>query len=135
MARQFPAVNCQYGAPMGRRTYPISVEDKGCKSLHLFKVALDSGGYDDGGAYWGHSYNALYCARNEEVQEFVRAYSREHAAAKLNLCNEDLIQSLSKQKVADLFMSWTNNRLPLQWDEVEYLGRWFEKFGHRWINR
>lgn len=133
MARQFPAVNCQYGAPMGRPTFPI--KDKGFKDLQLFKVRLDSQGYDDGGAYWGNSYNSLYCARNEESQEFVRAYSREHAAALLDLCNADLVRPLSKQKVADLFMSWTNNRLPPHWKEVEYLGLWFEKFGHRWINR
>ena len=131
--KQFPAVSCKYGAPMGRPTYPI--RDKGFKDIQLFKVNLDSGGYDDGGAYWGHSYSSLYCARNEESQEFVRAYSREHAAAHLGLCNLDLARSLNKQKVADLFMSWTNNRLPPQWGEVEYLGSWFEKFGHRWINR
>ena len=135
MARQFPTVNCRYGAPMGRATIPISEEDKGYKSLYLFKVALDSQGYDDGGAYWGNSYNSLYCARNLEVQEFVRAYRREHAAALLDLCNADLIRPLNKQKVADLFMSWTNNRLPPQWKEVECLGLWFEKFGHRWLNR
>lgn len=133
MARQFPAVNCQYGAPLGRRTYPI--REKGFKDFQLFKVKLDSGGYDDGGAYWGNSYNSLYCARNEEAQEFVRAYSREHAAALMDLCNADLVRPLNKQKVQDLFMSWTNNRLPPQWKEVKYLGLWFEKFGHRWINR
>ena len=131
--KQFPAVSCKYGAPMGRSTYPF--REKGFKDIHLFKVNLDSGGYDDGGAYWGHSYNSLYCARNEESQEFVRAYSREHAAAHLGLCNSDLARSLNKQKVTDLFMSWTNNRLPPQWNEVKYLGSWFEKFGHKWINR
>lgn len=135
MARQFPAVNCQYGAPMGRSIIPISAEGKGYKSLYLFKVALDSQGYDDGGAYWGNSYTPLYCARNDESQEFVRAYNREHAAALLDLCSADLSRSLNKQKVRDLFMSWTNNRLPPQWREVEDLGLWFEKFGHRWINR
>lgn len=134
MSRQFPVVNCQYGAPMGRVTIPISAEDKGYKSLHLFKVVIDSQGYDDGGVYWGNSYSSLYCARNLEVQEFVRAYSREHAAALLDLCNADLARPLNSQKVRDLFMSWTNNRLPPQWEEVEYLGLWFEKFGHRWIN-
>lgn len=120
---------------MGRPTTPI--RDCGFESIRLFKVRLDSQGYDDGGAYWGNSYNSLYCAQCSVTgaQEFVRAYSREHAAAKLDLCNADLARSLDKQKVADLFMSWTNNRLPPQWKEVEYLGLWFEKFGHRWINR
>lgn len=133
MSRQFPTVNCRYGAPMGRPTYPI--REKGFKDIQLFKVRLDSGGYDDGGAYWGNRYNSLYCARNEESQEFVRAYSREHAAALLGLDNFDLVRPLNKQKVADLFMSCTNNRLPSQWGEVEDLGLWFEGFGHRWINR
>lgn len=121
---------------MGRPTTPIT--DCGFRSIKLFKVRLDSGGYDDGGAYWGNSYSALYCAQCPitNAQEFVRAYSREHAAALLDLCNADLIRPLNKQKVEDLFMSWTNNRLPPQWRVVEeYLGQWFEKFGHRWINR
>lgn len=131
MARQFPLVNSSRGAPMGRHTYPI--REKGAKDIQLFKVKLDSGGYDDGGAYWGHMYLPLYCARNDESQEFVRAYSREHAAAFLDLCNADLSRALDKQKVRDLFISWTNNRLPPQWKEVKDLGLWFEKFGHKWI--
>ena len=78
--KQFPAVSCKYGAPMGRSTYPF--REKGFKDIHLFKVNLDSGGYDDGGAYWGHGA-PLYVAWGdgaEEVQEmFLRASDREEA--------------------------------------------------------
>lgn len=46
---QLPRLNCQYGAPMGRLE---SRETPVCK-VRLFRVRLDAGGYDDGGAYWG----------------------------------------------------------------------------------
>ncbi len=46
-------VNCRFGAPMGR--FSNNIGDKP-KDERIFGriVYLDSGGYDKGGAYWGH---------------------------------------------------------------------------------
>lgn len=82
--KQFPDVSSRYGAPMGRHGSPLG---EGPRSVRLFRVRLNSGGYDDGGAYWGHSRGeALYCARCDEGgQEFVRAASRLQAIAALGI--------------------------------------------------
>jgi len=45
-------INCSRGAPMGRADIH-GIPDSVYK-FRLHKVALDSGGYDRGGAYWGH---------------------------------------------------------------------------------
>lgn len=89
MAKQFAAVNSQYGAPMGRSNYGTNcMEDAPAKSVRLFRVNLDAGGYDDGGAYWGHG-QAIYCALCEvpgnEFRVTERANSRFHAAALLDI--------------------------------------------------
>lgn len=79
--RQFPSVNCQYGAPMGRLE---SRETPVCK-VRLFRVRLDSGGYDDGGAYWGIG-QPLYCADDGEGYfRFMRARNRAEAAQSLGI--------------------------------------------------
>lgn len=55
------------------------------RTVRLFRVNLDSGGYDDGGAYWGIGA-PLYCATNgADYIEFTRADNRFHAMALLNL--------------------------------------------------
>lgn len=90
--KQFTDVNSQYGAPMGRRDF---IGDTGAPyKFRLFKVRLDSGGYDDGGAYWGLG-EPLYCADSEpmadefgeymgsDARHFIRAKSREHAKLKV----------------------------------------------------
>lgn len=82
--KQFDKVSGKYGAPMGRDAYgtPENAHDAGYK-IKLFKVKLDSSGYDDGGAYWGlNSSNYLYCAYDNSgvYRDFARAASREHAA-------------------------------------------------------
>jgi hypothetical protein len=49
-----PAVNCQYGAPMGRSSDHLSgliVEPQ--EKVTLRRIRINSGGYDSGGAYWG----------------------------------------------------------------------------------
>ena len=51
--------------------------------VRLFIVYLDSGGYDEGGAYWGIG-DPLYCAYYEVDEElegrlFIRAKNREEA--------------------------------------------------------
>lgn len=83
MGKQFEDVSCTYGAPMGRRTAPDLDTTRG--TVHLFKVKLDSGGYDDGGAYWGVGA-PLYCARDRDGDiQMIRAPSREEAAFLLNI--------------------------------------------------
>lgn len=67
-------VDCRYGAPMGRRTIK---GDTGGR-VRLFRVALDSGGYDRGGAYWGIG-QPLYAVIGEDFQSFRRANNREQA--------------------------------------------------------
>ena len=66
----------QYGASMGRRdiiTEPLTV-----KKLHLQRVRLDSGGYDPGGAYWGHGA-PLFVAWCDGREMFFRAGDRAEA--------------------------------------------------------
>lgn len=80
-----PKVNCRYGAPLGRRGSLATVEPEGKVSLQ--RVRLDNGGYDAGGAYWGHGA-PLYCAMDEggAFTSYFRAHSRE--AAKDQLRND-----------------------------------------------
>jgi len=76
-----PRVSCRYGAPMGRHTGPEpgSLGDR----WRLRRIPLDSGGYDPGGAYWGHGL-PLYWARNQdEAETFFRADSRNAAKARI----------------------------------------------------
>lgn len=74
---------------------------KAPKSVNLFKVELDSGGYDDGGAYWGAGGNNLYCARSSECdfQEFARAETRLDAAIVMRLPNRVLTASPKMQAI------------------------------------
>lgn len=58
---KLPKAYSQYGADMGRRSiYPrdLSLPFK----FSLREVRLDTGGYDNGGAYWGRSNSRLYLA-------------------------------------------------------------------------
>lgn len=78
---QFPRVNCQYGAPMGRTESRQTPTGK----IRLFRVRLNAGGYDDGGAYWGGG-QPLYCADDGECYfRFVRAWTRKEAAELLGI--------------------------------------------------
>lgn len=84
--RQFKRVDSTYGAPMGRHCYgtPDTCEGK----IRLFRVRLNNGGYDDGGAYWGLPTYNLFCAqaaKGEGYQQFTRARSRLLAAARLKI--------------------------------------------------
>lgn len=74
-------VSCKYGAPMGRITRPLTPGET--PRLHLVRVPLDSGGYDSGGAYWGHGA-PLYCVWDDETNgvQYVRAADREQARAR-----------------------------------------------------
>lgn len=86
MKRQFPKLSCARGAPMGRHSAPDL--DTSPRSVRLFKVNIDSGGYDDGGAYWGlrpHG-SSLWCAMDSDGDmQFTDASSRTRAAMLLNI--------------------------------------------------
>lgn len=82
MGRQLPDVNSKYGAPMGRRESNIKPTGR---TVRLFRVRLNSGGYDDGGAYWGIG-EPLYCATDGAAYlRFIRANDRRHAADRLDI--------------------------------------------------
>jgi hypothetical protein len=48
--RPFPKLNCQYGAPTGRRSVNLDPDTP----LDRLCVAGPAGEYDAGGAYWGY---------------------------------------------------------------------------------
>lgn len=80
--KQFPTVATGYGASMGRHEFGIpSLEDK-CR---LFKMRLNSGGYDDGGAYWGSRQygESLFCLECKDggIRRFYTAKNRKIAFA------------------------------------------------------
>lgn len=80
---KLPTVSSRYGAPMGRHAVPDLDTTRG--TVRLFRAPLDSGGYDSGGAYWGHG-GPLYCAMDRAGDmQFTRAGSREEAALNLGL--------------------------------------------------
>lgn len=92
MADQFEKVDCARGAPMGRRGY--GRQPGAGLRVRLFRVRLDSGGYDDGGAYWGIGA-PLYCATDgADYREFIRAPSRFAACALLDLDPETLSRAV-----------------------------------------
>jgi hypothetical protein len=80
MINPTPDVNCQYGAPMGRFTGPTPSTGNGDKWT-LQHCPLDSGGYDSGGAYWGHGQRLYYCANEAGEESFFRASNRGVAKA------------------------------------------------------
>ena len=104
--KQFPKVDSSRGAPMGRMAYG-SIQECFPRTVRLFKVNLDSQGYDDGGAYWGIGA-PLWCAIGEhyytgfQSRAFVRADSREHAIVLLKIEDGLLIQGIGKRRIAML---------------------------------
>jgi hypothetical protein len=82
-------VHSKYGAPMGRGGETL---DGFCSAyagfaessdrVQLARVYLNSGGYDSGGAYWGHGaplYRALFEAHGDYWECWLRANSRDEA--------------------------------------------------------
>lgn len=71
-------VHSKYGAPMGRDYQDGAPVGR----MSLVRVRINSGGYDDGGAYWGIG-QPLYCATDSsdetEIRVFVRAPDRQTA--------------------------------------------------------
>lgn len=83
MGRQFEDVDCSGGAPMGRTAW--HEKPTAAHTVRLFRVRLDAGGYDDGGAYWGIGA-PLWCATDGgDYREFTRAQSRLCAVVALGL--------------------------------------------------
>ena len=81
--KQFTLVNCTRGAPMGRAAWDEAPTVS--RSVNVFKVKIDSQGYDDGGAYWGIG-KPLFCATNgENYRMFTRADSRLSAIVEFRL--------------------------------------------------
>lgn len=78
MSRHQPTldeVSSTYGAPMGRPCWIGNPVNR----CHLFRVKLDSGGYDQGGAYWGAG-QPLWCLTDgTEFRWFCRAPTRREA--------------------------------------------------------
>ena len=70
------------GAAMGRadKQAPALLEHK----FNLRRIRLNNGGYDSGGAYWGH-HLLLYWACNQDhtAEMSFRAYNRKDAKAKI----------------------------------------------------
>lgn len=87
-----PEVSSKYGAPMGRanhnsytdrkgRTWDLTVNEH-AGPFRLVRVAVDNGGYDSGGAYWGLGEPLYYFEGPlTDINGYVRAKSRELAKA------------------------------------------------------
>lgn len=82
MTFKLPAVNCARGAPMGRADWDDGAPRDLPRKFYLRRINLDSGGYDSGGAYWGHGA-PLYLAETVGVEGeavlYLRAATREAA--------------------------------------------------------
>jgi hypothetical protein len=94
-------VSSKFGAPMGRHsTTTRELERDGAlapdggipRKLYLQRVRLDSGGYDSGGAYWGHGAPLYVATDHEDVTVFVRGAGREAA--------KDAVRALLRVDVA-----------------------------------
>ncbi len=84
-----------YGAPLGRRNVSGFTDKRGdwhdlrvldnARPFRLVQVPIDAGGYDPGGAYWGHGGSVrLYgFALDECIKGFVWAPDREAAKAEV----------------------------------------------------
>ena len=79
-------VSSRYGAPMGRPSAHPG-DDPHCH-MRVRRVRLDSGGYDEGGAYWGYGTPLWYCSGIDEfdgvkcaIEDFHRAASKAQAIA------------------------------------------------------
>jgi hypothetical protein len=65
------------------RTFELTVTADAAP-MHLVRVRLNNGGYDSGGAYWGHGAPLYaYSDQSGSITGYLRAMSRE--AAKLSV--------------------------------------------------
>ena len=128
--KQFADVNSTYGAPMGRPN-ALALDDTP-KSIQLFQVRLCPQGYDDGGAYWGHTPKSLWCARDYSGNEqFIRAFTRITAAAALEIPNHSLQRGLSKDEIGAYFRNFCEKRMPPSLLEAADWEWWFEQNGYK----
>lgn len=112
---QFEQVSCRYGAPMGRRE-DGHIETRVKRFVRLFRVRINSGGYDDGGAYWGIG-EPLFCAIDDDGnRQFVRARSRFLAAVKLDIPVPALKAGLSGW--VNTYCHYADNRQLLKLHEI-----------------
>lgn len=124
--KQFKDVNTSRGAPLGRPN-ALALDDTP-KSIKLFQVSIDSGGYDDGGAYWGHGPQSLWCARDSlGAEQFVRATSRITAVASLEVPNRNLLRGLSRNEMDAYFRNFCEKRMPPSLLEAADWEWWFEQ--------
>lgn len=116
---QMKKMSCTYGAPLGRRSYG-KAQDCAPRSIRLFKVDIDSSGYDDGGAYWGLG-DPIYCATDDaDYFETVRASNRVHAALLMNIERDRLKAGLQ----ADTLQGGRKVFNFLRWSvEYAYIGQ------------
>lgn len=127
--KQFKDVDTSRGAPMGRPN-ALSLDDSP-KSIRLFKVRLCAQGYDDGGAYWGHLLQPLWCARDSQgAEQLVRAFSRISAAAMLEIHNTALKRGFSQDVMDSYFRSFVEGRMPPSLLEAADWEWWFEQNGY-----
>ena len=124
--KQFRDVNSSRGAPMGRPN-ALALDDTP-KSIQLFQVRLCPQGYDDGGAYWGHTHQSLWCARDSQgAEQFIRAFTRITAAASLEIPNSSLQRGLSKDEIGAYFRNFCEKRMPPSLLEAADWEWWFEQ--------
>lgn len=87
-------VSCKYGAPMGRYNTD-NITNAESASVHF--VSLNAGGYDAGGAYWGHGQRLYRAVWDEGKSEcFVRANSRDEAIELFELEPHQLLRGKSR---------------------------------------
>lgn len=125
MGVQFDNVSCRYGAPMGRSSYGTVGYEFEPRSVRLFRVNIDNGGYDDGGAYWGHG-EPLYCATDDSgYREFIRAGSRFDAAALLQIDPKWLIRPVTLDGRYSVTLEFCGYPSP-RW-VTRFCGEWLEQ--------
>jgi len=127
--KQFPEVDCPRGSPRGRSSYG-TVADAAPRSVRLFEVNIDNGGYDDGGAYWGRKsgLRMLYCATDGGgYRAFTCSRSRYLAAEDLGIPDQLLKVSvrpwrnLPNARHIDAILLHISNhpgKWDVAWDEV-----------------
>jgi len=129
MGKQFEDVGGRYGAPMGRRSYGTVGYEFAPRSVRLFRVNLDGGGYDDGGAYWGIG-EPLYCATDDiGYREFIRAGCRFDAAALLQIDPEWLARPVTLDGRYSVQLELCGYSTP-RW-VTRYRGEWLEANGDK----
>ena len=101
-------VSCNYGAPTGRADW----RDDPIEPVRLFRVSVDSGGYDRGGAYWGTG-KPLFCATDcAGFRMFLRAEDRVTAQTAIER-ERPGIRFLRRSAAAVRFW-WSGNYTELQ---------------------